>query len=142
MQEVTKFTTYQGDEVSVGEMVNYGAFRDRGLLVGGTAEDAMVRPIQTKEGVLIGFKDAVNVKDSFRKIREPLVISPKETAIIESAKRETLAKFAPRPLGEEGITMVGKGKEVIPTEAIPEKGKIIPKEVTPPVTGAPGIPYS
>ena len=114
--EVTKLITYQGDEVGIGEMVNFGAFGDRGILVGGTAKDAMVRPIQTKEGKLTGFKDAVNVKDSFRKIHEPLPISPEETAIIERAKQEVTAKFAPRPLGEEGITMAGKGKEVIPAE--------------------------
>jgi len=42
----------------------------------------------------------------------------------EVRKIET-AKVAPRPLGEEGITMVGKGKEVMPTQPSPEAPQAI-----------------
>ena len=98
------FTTYQGDIVNIGELVNFGAFGDRGLLVGGTAKEALVRPIKTKEGKLIGFKDPVNVKDTVRKIHEPAPLSSEEMKVLESAK----------VTGAPGVATVAKQGQIAP----------------------------
>ena len=86
------FTTYQGDKVGIGDMVNFGAFGDRGILVGGTDKDAMVAPIRTKDGVLVGFKEPVSVKDSFRKINTELWSpSAAEMRMIEKGRKSLVS---------------------------------------------------
>jgi len=86
-----QMTTYQGDKVRIGELVLYGGFSDRGMLVGGTEQDALVAPIKTKDGVLIGFKEPVNVKNSFREYHGDWKPTQGEQAVI-SAKRRSIVK--------------------------------------------------
>lgn len=85
-----ELTTYQGDKVKVGELVLFGMFGDRGMLVGGTEQDAMVAPIKTKGGVLIGFKEPVSVKNSFRKYHGDWKPTTGEQTVITTRRAEVV----------------------------------------------------
>lgn len=105
------FTTYQHDKVGLGDIVNFGAFGDRGMLVGGTNADAIVAPIRTKDGVLIGFGDPVSVKDSFRKLNTELyhptkgeievIMETREKAINPEAAASTQVEKEPWEMTQE-----------------------------------------
>ena len=90
-------TTYQGDKVKVGELVLFGMFGDRGMLVGGTEQDAMVAQIKTKDGVLVGFREPVSVKNSFRKYHGEWKPTSEEQTVITTMRTE-VAKPNRKPL--------------------------------------------